>query len=65
VSERWKQLSLTATDTRFTSVETQLAGRLIEPAGAGERPLVVMVHGSERTSALNSVYAYSLAPSPR
>lgn len=51
-SERWKQLPLKATDTRFTSVETDLAGRLIEPSGAGERPLVVMVHGSERTTAL-------------
>ena len=60
-TERWKQLPLTTTDTRFTSVETELAGRLIEPRGDGQRPLVVMVHGSERTSALNSVYAYSLA----
>jgi uncharacterized protein len=59
--ERWKHLPLTTADTRFTSVETELAGRLIEPRGAGERPLVVMVHGSERSSALNSSYAYSLA----
>jgi pimeloyl-ACP methyl ester carboxylesterase len=59
--ERWKQLPLTTTDTRFRSVESELAGRLIEPRGSGERPLVVMVHGSERTSALNSSYAYSLA----
>lgn len=60
-SERWKQLPLTTTDTRFDSVGTELAGRLIEPSGDGERPLVVMVHGSERTSALNSQYAYSMA----
>lgn len=60
-TERWKQLPLTTTDTRFTSVETELAGRLIEPRGDGQRPLVVMVHGSERTSALNSVYAYAMA----
>jgi pimeloyl-ACP methyl ester carboxylesterase len=61
--ERWQQLPLTASDTQFNSVETRLAGRLIEPAGtvAGGRPLVVLVHGSERTSALGSVYAYSLA----
>jgi pimeloyl-ACP methyl ester carboxylesterase len=61
--ERWAQLAFTTTDTRFSSVETQLAGRLIEPSGAaaGGRPLVVMVHGSERTSALASPYAYSLA----
>src|SRR6185295_3947402 len=60
-SERWKQLTLTTNDTRFTGVESELAGRLIEPGGGGERPLVVMVHGSERTSALSSPYAYSLA----
>jgi uncharacterized protein len=61
--ERWEQIPLTATDTRFSSVETQLVGRLIEPSGAvaSGRPLVVMVHGSERTSSLNSPYAYSLA----
>lgn len=61
--ERWKQLPLTTTDTHFASVETELTGRLIEPRGtaAGGRPLVVMVHGSERTAALNSPYAYSLA----
>ena len=61
--ERWAQLPFTTTDTRFDSVETQLAGRLIEPAGdaTGGRPLVVLVHGSERTSALASPYAYSLA----
>jgi hypothetical protein len=54
---------MTLTDTHFSSVETQLVGRLIEPGGAvaSGRPLVVMVHGSERTSPLNSVYAYSLA----
>jgi uncharacterized protein len=61
--ERWAQIQLTRTDTRFSSVETQLVGQLIEPSGAtpGGRPLVVLVHGSERTSALGSPYAYSLA----
>jgi pimeloyl-ACP methyl ester carboxylesterase len=61
--ERWAQLALTTTDTHFSSVETKLVGRLIEPSGTGAsgRPLVVMVHGSERTSPLNSAYAYSLA----
>jgi pimeloyl-ACP methyl ester carboxylesterase len=62
-AERLEQIPLTLTDTRFSSVETQLVGRLIEPSGAAgtKRPLVVMVHGSERTSALQSPYAYSLA----
>jgi hypothetical protein len=39
-AERWQQLPLTTSDTQFNSIETQLAGRLIEPAGtvAGGRP---------------------------
>ena len=62
-SDRWPRIPMTTTDTGFSSVGTQLAGRLIEPSGpaASGRPLVVMVHGSERTPALNSSYAYALA----
>ncbi|MDY6944677.1 MAG: alpha/beta fold hydrolase [Pseudomonadota bacterium] len=62
-SERWKHIALTTTDTQFSSVGTQLAGRLLEPNGAPSsgRALVVMVHGSERSPALNSPYAYALA----
>ncbi len=61
-AERWTQVPLTMTDTDFSSVQTKLVGRLIEPSVvSSERPLVVLVHGSERTSALNSPYAYSLA----
>jgi uncharacterized protein len=49
-------------DSRFISAATPLTGRLIEPAGSPvpHRPLVVMVHGSEKTAALGSVYAYML-----
>lgn len=62
-SMRWPTLSMSETDTEFSSVGTRLAGRLIEPAGAvdSRRPLVVMVHGSERTPAIGSPYAYALA----
>jgi uncharacterized protein len=62
-TEQWQSIPFTITDTHFSSLDTQLAGRLIEPSAAapGGRPLVVMVHGSERTAALNSPYAYSLA----
>lgn len=60
---RWPALTMTKTDTSFVSVGAQLTGQLIEPAGAngGKRPLVVMVHGSERTPAIGNAYAYSLA----
>lgn len=58
----WSSIPLTRIDTEFTSVATRLAGRLIEPSAPdANRPLVVMVHGSERTPALDSPYAYALA----
>jgi hypothetical protein len=56
--------ALRETDTRFPSGTLQLAGRLIEPAtNRGEqRPLVVFVHGSERTPTVGrSLYPYLLA----
>lgn len=58
----WSRLPLVETDTTFSSVDTPLAGRLIEPATPDPAlPLVVMVHGSERSPALASPYAYALA----
>ncbi len=62
-AQRWNSIPITSTDTTFSSLQTDLVGRLIEPASAAgsTRPLVVMVHGSERNSALNSPYAYVLA----
>jgi pimeloyl-ACP methyl ester carboxylesterase len=51
------------TATEFSSFGTGLVGRLIEPDGPQNalRPLVVMVHGSERTPAIGNPYAYALA----
>ncbi|HKU14257.1 MAG TPA: alpha/beta hydrolase [Steroidobacteraceae bacterium] len=62
-TEQWQEIPITTTDTSFSSLDTQLAGRLIEPSGPApdERPLVVLVHGSERVAALNSIYGYSFA----
>jgi len=58
----WPRLALKETDTSFTSSGSQLAGRLIEPESkAPGLPLVVMVHGSERSSSKGSSYAYALA----
>lgn len=59
---QWPDVALEQTDTSFFSLGTQLAGRLIEPADTdAPLPLVVMVHGSERTSSVGSPYAYALA----
>jgi len=58
----WPRLAMSENDTTFLSHGTQLVGRLIEPESAkATAPLAVMVHGSERTSATRSPYAYALA----
>jgi dienelactone hydrolase len=61
-AQRWPRENSLETDASFESAATKLAGRLIEPPGAAQasRPLVVLVHGSEKTSPLESVYAYML-----
>src|SRR6185369_17904771 len=62
-ARQWVRSSTRETDVTFVSAATKLAGRLIEPPGAVDpkRPLVVLVHGSEKTPAIGSVYAYMLA----
>src|SRR5688572_1289368 len=58
----WPRVALRESDTTFSSHGMSLAGRLIEPeSAAATAPLVVMVHGSERSSATRSAYAYALA----
>jgi len=58
----WSKLPLAERITLFESVGTKLRGKLIEPAGDAKTPLVVMVHGSESTSAVAlSLYPYALA----
>ena len=48
--------------TSFDSVGTKMNGMLIEPPGENaKRPLVVMVHGSERSSPIGGIYGYAMA----
>ncbi len=63
VAQQWPRIALRETDAIFDSAATPLAGQLVEPAGPPDptRPLVVMVHGSESTAAIGSVYGYMLA----
>src|SRR5262249_23067369 len=44
-------IELRTTDVRFVSNGVSLAGRLVMPPGQEKVPLVVLVHGSEQTSA--------------
>lgn len=62
-ARQWSREPTRETDATFTSDATALAARLIEPSGDIDphRPLVVLVHGSEKTAAIGSVYAYMLA----
>src|SRR5690606_14042239 len=48
-----QRVPLVQIDTRFTGSGATLAGRLTLPPGDGRVPLVVLVHGAERTSALD------------
>src|SRR3990167_2305539 len=59
----WKHVAFHETPATFDSVGTKMTGVLIEPPGAPDagRPLVVMVHGSERTSPIGGVYGYAMA----
>lgn len=57
----WAQVPLKFTAAKFMSHGTALSAQLIEPPSPGNHPLVVLVHGSERTSPLQSYYPYILA----
>ncbi len=60
---RWQRVAFRETPATFDSVGTRLNGMLIEPVGSvdAQRPLVVMVHGSERTSPIGGIYGYAMA----
>jgi pimeloyl-ACP methyl ester carboxylesterase len=61
--KHWAPIAFRETPATFDSVGTNMTGVLIEPPGApdAKRPLVVMVHGSERTSPIGGVYGYAMA----
>ena len=49
-------------ETRFTSGGQTLAGRLVLPRGRGRVPVMVVGHGSEKSSALVNVFRQRLYP---
>ena len=60
--EMWKPIVFRETPASFDSVGTKMNGMLIEPPGQNtKRPLVVMVHGSERSSPIGGIYGYAMA----
>ncbi len=54
--QRGQRVEFTAQDTRFRGDGEELAGRLVMPAGDAPVPIAVLVHGSERWSALTYSY---------
>lgn len=52
-----RKLELKQIDTRFAGAGVTLSGRLTLPPGSGRIPIVVLIHGAEHSSALES---YSL-----
>ena len=62
-SETWARLDLVVTPVAFTSDATTLTGALVEPAGPPDsrRPLVVLVHGSEKTPAIGGQLSFVFA----
>ncbi|MFN4356684.1 alpha/beta hydrolase family protein [Sphingopyxis alaskensis] len=61
-AETWARIALRETPATFDSAGSKFSGMLIEPPGSDpQRPLVVMVHGSERTSPIGGIYGYAMA----
>ena len=55
-ADGWSRVEVRSTETSFQSHGANLGGTLLEPSGPGPHPLVVFVHGSERTSPLAGSY---------
>ncbi len=57
-----KRIDLNVVETTFQSHGIALAGRLVMPPGNGKAPVIVLVHGSEASSALDSYQFQRLLP---
>ena len=57
-----RRIALDVHDTVFESNGVKLAGRLVMPEGSGKIPVVVLVHGSEHDSALQSYALQRMFP---
>jgi len=58
-----RRAALDTLDLKFESAGASLAGRLVMPAGKEKVPLVVLVHGSEQSSAIDFYALQRLLPS--
>jgi pimeloyl-ACP methyl ester carboxylesterase len=57
-----ERIAFDVTDTTFRSHDTALAGRLVMPKGRDKVPLVILLHGGERDSALTFYFLQRMLP---
>ena len=57
-----ERIAFDVRDTSFESQGVKLVGRLVLPTGSGKVPVVVLVHGSEHDSALDSYALQRMFP---
>jgi uncharacterized protein len=58
-----QRIALTTTETHFQSEGVNLAGRLVMPTGRGKVPVVILIHGSEDSSARDFFALQRMFPS--
>jgi uncharacterized protein len=59
---RAERVPLSVTESRFAAGDVTLAGRLLLPPGRRRVPIVILVHGSENSSALDTYAMQRLLP---
>src|SRR5579875_2796210 len=57
-----KRIRFEVRNVTFESGGTALAGRLVMPAGKGKVPVIVLIHGSEHDSALDTYFLQRMLP---
>jgi dienelactone hydrolase len=57
-----KRIDFDVRNTTFMSDGVKLVGRLVQPKGSGKAPVVVLIHGSEHDSALDTYALQRLFP---
>ena len=60
--ESGRRIPFIAGDTTFESGGVKLVGRLIMPPGNGKVPVVVLIHGSERSSGIDGLFLQRIFP---
>jgi len=60
--ERGRRIPFIASDTTFESGGVKLVGRLIMPPGDGKVPAVVLIHGSEDSSGIDTLFLQRIFP---